>query len=198
MRRGRCRKGDFTEEEFEEVLRCTAPWKACGVDSVYSFPIKKCKPIRKSVFELVRKVLAWKVTENWDEKNNWLVEGRTLLTYKGGDRKDPANYRPITCLPMITKMITLAIHKRTRKRLFGSVEASILEYEQRGVRTSQGCKEAVIENLAFNLSRKKEKKDVVELYYDFQKAYDDVNHSFLDEIMEVYGFPSACKASSSR
>ena len=84
--------GGLTEEEFDDVLRCTAPWKACGVDSVYSFPIKKCQPIRKAVFELVKKMLAWKVTENWDEKNNWLVEGRTVLIYKGGDRKDPANY----------------------------------------------------------------------------------------------------------
>ena len=87
------------------------------VDSVYSFPIKKCQPIRKAVFELVRKVLAWKVTENWDKKNNWLVEGRTVLIYKGGDRKYLANFRPITCLPTITKMVTLAIHMRMRKWL---------------------------------------------------------------------------------
>ena len=37
--------------------------------------------------------------------------------------------------------------------------------------------------------RKKEKSDIVELYYDFQKAYDNVNHAFLEELMEVYGFP---------
>ena len=41
--RGRCRWEALTEEEFDDVLRCTAPWKACGVDSVYSFPIKKCR-----------------------------------------------------------------------------------------------------------------------------------------------------------
>ena len=28
-RRGVCRWFNFTDEEFEEVLRCTAPWKAC-------------------------------------------------------------------------------------------------------------------------------------------------------------------------
>ena len=31
--------------------------------------------------------------------------------------------------------------------------------------------------------------DVVELYYDFQKAYDNVNHDFLEELLEDYGFP---------
>ena len=51
-------------------------------------------------------------------------------------------------LPTVKKEVTLAIHKRIRGWLFGTIETSILECEQRGVRTSQGCKEAVIENLA--------------------------------------------------
>ena len=119
-RRRTCRWYKFTEEEFEEVLRCTAPWKACGVDSVYSFPIKKCPPIKKAVFELVKWIVEWKLTDRWDEENNWLLEGRTVLIYKGGERKDPANYRPITCLPTITKIVTLAIHKRMQRYLFGN------------------------------------------------------------------------------
>ena len=64
-----CRWFKFTEEEFDEVLRCTAPWKACGVDSVYSFPIKRCPQIRKAVFELVKKMVVWKVTDALDEEN---------------------------------------------------------------------------------------------------------------------------------
>ena len=36
---------------------------------------------------------------------------------------------------------------------------------------------------------KKEKKGVVELYYDIQKTYDNVNHYFPDELLSVYGFP---------
>ena len=127
----RCRWGEFTEEEFDEVLRCTAPWKACGVDSVYSFQIKKCPPIKRAVFELVKSMVEWKVTYSWAEENNWLLEGRTVLIFKGGDTKDPANYRSITCLPTITKMVTLAIHKRMRRWLFWSVEKSVMECEQR-------------------------------------------------------------------
>ena len=53
--RQRCVWGPFTEAEFDEILRCTAPWKACGVDSVYSFPTKKCPTIRKAAYQLVKK-----------------------------------------------------------------------------------------------------------------------------------------------
>ena len=46
----------------------------------------------------------------------------------------------------------------------------------------------MIENIASNVM-KKEKNQVVELYYDFQKAYDNVNHAFLERLLKVYGFP---------
>ena len=131
---------------------------------------------------MVKKMVEWKVSDTWDEENNWLLEGRTVLIFKGGDRKDPANYRPITCLPTITKMVTLAIHKRMQRYLFGNVETSILECEQRGVRSSQGRKEAVIENMASNMMKKK--NEVIELYCDFQKAYYNVNHAFLEELLK--------------
>ena len=61
---------EFTEDEFNDVLRCTAPWKACGVDSVYSFPIKKCPTLKRAVFGLVKTMVELKVTDNWDEDNN--------------------------------------------------------------------------------------------------------------------------------
>ena len=55
LRRRRCRLGEFTDAEFDGVLRCTAPWKACGIDSVYSFLIKKCPTLKKVVYVLVKK-----------------------------------------------------------------------------------------------------------------------------------------------
>ena len=47
----------------------------------------------------------------------------------------------------------------------------------------------MIENLASNMAKKKEKRVVIELYYDFQKAYDNVNNVFLEELLYVCCFP---------
>ena len=47
----------------------------------------------------------------------------------------------------------------------------------------------MIENITSNVMKKKEKNQVAELYYDFQKAYDNVNHAFLERLLKVYGFP---------
>ena len=43
--------------------------------------------------------------------------------------------------------------------------------------------------MASNMTKKKDKKEIVELNYDFQKAYDNVNHGFLEKLLEVYGCP---------
>ena len=83
------------------------------------------------MYQLVKKMVEWKVKDRWDEENNWLIDGRTVLVFKGDDWKDPTNYRRITCLPAITKMVTLAIHKRMWRHLFGRMESSILELERR-------------------------------------------------------------------
>ena len=68
------------------------------------------------------------------------------------------------------------------------IKNTSIEYEQRGDLTSRGNKEAVIENIAFNLMKKREKTGIVELNYDFEKAYDNVNHAFLEELLDAYGF----------
>ena len=47
----------------------------------------------------------------------------------------------------------------------------------------------MIENIASNIVKKKEKKEIVELYYDFQKAYDNVYHAFPEELLDGHGFP---------
>ena len=168
----------------------------CPVEGVRSgqrvfLPDQEVPANRKSGVSIGKDV-EWRVQDRWDDANNWLLEGRTVLIFKGGDRKDTENYRPITCLPTITKMVTLAIHKRMPRFPFGNGERSILELDRRGVRTSQGCKEGVIENLASNMT-KKGKKETVELYYDFEKACDDGNHGFLERHIKVYGIPSETK-----
>ena len=46
----------------------------------------------------------------------------------------------------------------------------------------------MIENLASNVTKRKEKKEVC-LYYDFLNAYENANRGFLEKLLKVSGFP---------
>ena len=40
-----------------------------------------CPPIKKAVYQLVKEMVEWKVQDRWDEENNWLLEGRTVIVF---------------------------------------------------------------------------------------------------------------------
>ena len=57
-------------------------------------PNQEVSAISGAVFERVKKQMEWRVVDRRDEENGLLLEGRTVLVFNGGDRKDPANRAP--------------------------------------------------------------------------------------------------------
>ena len=99
----------------------------------------------------------------------------TFLIWKGGDKDNPSNYRPISCANILYKIYTNIIQKKIKK-----------EIEENGIKLSTaqyGCrngvlaaKEALIINNNLQMKLKQQKTPYCELYYDLVKAYDSVNH----------------------
>ena len=77
-------------------------------------------------------MVEWKTNDRRGDENNRLLEGRTVSFFRGSDMNDLSDFQPITCLPTIAKRATLAINKRMRRWLLGSVKSSILENELLG------------------------------------------------------------------
>ena len=44
---------------------------------------------QRGVFELVKKMVKLKLSDRRNDENSWLLKGRTVLIFKGGERKDP-------------------------------------------------------------------------------------------------------------
>ena len=75
---------------------------------------------------------------------HWLTEGLTYLLPKTNDTRNPKNYRPITCLPTMYKLLTSIITERTYLYLEHN---KMLPTEQKGCkRGSYGCKDQLLIN----------------------------------------------------
>ncbi len=133
---------ELTKEEMESAIKSTPNWKAPGPDKINGIFLKKLKA-SKGIFEEIKEIIGGRKEIEED-----MVIGRTVLIYKKGNEKEPKNYRPITCLSVITKLITSIISRRLQYIYMNPLNM-IMSDKQKGVMSGiMGTKECIIEALA--------------------------------------------------
>ena len=78
--------------------------KSPGKDKVTNFWLKHLVSIHEDMSNII---------ENPEETPEWLTEGLTFLLPKTKETTNPKNYRPITCLPTMYKILTSIIAEGT-------------------------------------------------------------------------------------
>jgi hypothetical protein len=107
--------------------------------------------------------------------------------YKKGDKTLISNYRPISLLPVFSKIFEKIIYKRLYDYLTLN---NILVKEQCGFRCNTST-EIAIHTLVNNvLSFLNDKKIVGGLFCDLEKAFDSINYNILLSKMRFYGISS--------
>ena len=107
--------------------------------------------------------------------------------YKKNDKTICANYRPISLLSNISKVLERAMYNRIE--LFLN-EFDIIYHNQFGFRknhSTQHALTAIIEEIRTNLDNKKFSAAV---FIDLEKAFDTVNHDILLSKLDHYGINS--------
>ena len=98
--------------------------------------------------------------------------------------KNAANYRPITCLQTLYKIITALLARVIDKHLsYGSV----MTEQQKGCRRScQGCKEQLVIDSVVMKQIEVGQRNAHTAYIDYRKAFDSMPHSWLLSGLELY------------
>ena len=110
----------------------------------------------------------------------------TVLCQKNLQNSNMAdNYQPITCLPLMWKLLTGVI----AEEMYNYIELEkILPEEQKGCkRVSRGTKDQLLINKSVLKDCKKRHANLSMVWIDYRKAYDLVSHSWVNEYMEMFG-----------
>ena len=157
-------------------------WKSPGPDLVQGFWLKSFS----SLHERVR--LQLKECLDSGFVPSWLTRGRTSLPQKDKSKGNVAsNYRPITCLPLMWKLLTGVIADQIYARLD---QQKLLPEEQKGCRKgSRGTND-----LLYIDRGESRNKNLAMAWTDYKKAYDMVPHSWIIECLDLFGVAENIKS----
>ena len=155
-------------------------WKAPGPDGVQGYWLKKLSSLHERIAGQVNDMINGNV-----EVPDWLTKGRTVLCQKDSSKgNDVGNFRPISCLPLMWKLMTSIISDNIYKFLD---ENQMLPDEQKGCRReSRGTKDQLIIDKTILRDCKKRHKNLAMAWVDYKKAYDMVPHSWIIECLKLY------------
>ena len=188
----RCLQNERNRDHFQEPVKVSVEnvrkqcqkipnWKAPGKDGVQGYWIKYLTSLHMRIVYQLNRILEFK-----DDLPSWMTYGRTVLCQKDpGKGNAVENYRPITCLPMMWKLLTGIIAEEMYTYL---ERENLLPEEQKGCkRGSRGTKDQLLIDKTVLRDCKKRHTNLAMSWIDYKKAYDFVPHSWICECMEMFG-----------
>ena len=112
-----------------------------------------------------------------------------VLLYKNKNRKEVSNYRPISLLLTLSKILEKVMYTRTYKFLSDTDQIFGSQY---GFRTKHSCDNAIGELLGNIVKNQELGNYTIALLFDLSKAFDTLKHEILLNKLEIYGIRGLC------
>ena len=104
--------------------------------------------------------------------------------YKSKDKQECSNYRPISLLIILSKLLEKIVYKRVYQFLEKTEQIFPSQY---GFRTSHSCENVVSKLLSTIIIGKEQGLYTVSLFLNLSKAFDSLEHEMMLKKLESYG-----------
>ena len=158
-----------------------------GRDGIQRYWIKILSSLQERVSSQMNRILMGE-----DDLPEWMTHGRRVVCQKDlrkGNKAD--NYRPITCFPLMWKLLTGVI----AEEMYNYLEREkILPEEQKGCKRGiRGTKDQLLIDKTVLKDCKKRHTNLSIAWIDYRKAFHLVPDNSVNEYMEIFGIAENVK-----
>ena len=172
----------FKPVELRDVLKdlnSLKPGKASGYDKLPIKIVKDCSDVLAfPLTELINKSLETSTFPNIEKI------AKVTPIFKNGTKSSFDNYRPISILPVFSKLLEGTVHRQLYSYL---EENNFLTDRQFGFRKSRNTSQAITYITDFIRSAIDRGEYTGAIYVDLKKAFDTINHATILSKLSVYG-----------
>ena len=165
--------------EIERLISKLPNKKSSGFDNIDNIILKSIKSV---ISEILASLFNESMLSGIFPEQMKLAE--VVPLYKSKERYLTSNYRPISLLITLLKILEKVIYKRTYQFLNQSNQFYNSQY---GFRSHHSCEHAIAELVGNILKNKENGKTTISLFLDLSKAFDSLQHKTLLKKLEIYG-----------
>ena len=172
--------------KLKRQLKRVANWRAPGPDGLQGYWIKAFDACHQRITIQLQQCL------DTGEVPDWLTQGKTTLIMKDKEKgPEVTNYRPITCLPLMWKILTGIISNAMYEHLD---DEQMLPVEQKGCRRkSRGTKDQLLIDKMILKNSRRRATHLGMAWIDYKKAYDMIPHSWIKKCLDMFNIASNIK-----